>query len=60
MNLVWQIFTLHSFPMQAYLSTSVLYRITVGNFKSWQQGSILMQWGDFIATIIISILYEYI
>ena len=57
MNLVWQIFTLRSFPMKAYLSTSLLHHITVGHFKSWQQGSIFMQWGDFLATIIISILY---
>ncbi|MDJ0618594.1 MAG: IctB family putative bicarbonate transporter [Calothrix sp. MO_192.B10] len=57
MNLVWQRFTLSNLPLKAYLSTSFLHHMTVGLLSSWRQGSILMQWGDAIAAVLLSLVY---
>ncbi|MDJ0798371.1 MAG: IctB family putative bicarbonate transporter [Calothrix sp. MO_167.B12] len=57
MNLVWQRFTLSNLPLKTYLSTSFLHHMTVGLLSSWRQGSILMQWGDAIAAVLLSLVY---
>jgi putative inorganic carbon (hco3(-)) transporter len=57
MNLVWQRFTLSYLPLKQYLTTSYLHRFLVGLLSSWRQGSILMQWGDTIATVNLSLVY---
>ncbi|TVP57662.1 MAG: putative bicarbonate transporter, IctB family [Nodularia sp. (in: Bacteria)] len=57
MNLVWQRFTLSYLPLKEYLATSYLHRFLVGILHSWRQSSILMQWGDAIAVVLLSLVY---
>jgi putative inorganic carbon (HCO3(-)) transporter len=57
MNLVWQWFTLSSVPVKEYLSTSYFHRLLVGGLRSWRQSSILMQWGNEIAAVLLSLIY---
>ncbi|AFY30542.1 IctB family putative bicarbonate transporter [Calothrix sp. PCC 7507] len=57
MNLVWQKFTLSNFPIQEYLATSYLHRYAAGLLRSWRQSSVLMQWGDPIAAVLLSLVY---
>jgi len=57
MNLVWQRFTLSDLPLKEYLATSYLRRFSVGLLNSWRQSSILIQWGDIIATALIGLVY---
>jgi putative inorganic carbon (hco3(-)) transporter len=57
MNLAWQRFTLSDLPLKEYLATSYLRRFSVGLLNSWRQSSILIQWGDIIATALISLVY---
>ena len=57
MNSVWEKFTLSSLPLKDYLASSYFYRLLVGSLRSWQQTSILLQWGDIIATALLSLVY---
>jgi putative inorganic carbon (hco3(-)) transporter len=57
MNLVWQRFTLSDLPLRQYLSTSYLHGSLFGLLRSWKQGSILMQWGETIAAVLVSFVY---
>jgi putative inorganic carbon (HCO3(-)) transporter len=57
MNLVWERFTLSYLPLKQYLATSYLHRSFVGLLCSWRQTSILIQWGDILAVILLSIVY---
>ncbi len=57
MNLVWQRFTLSSFPLKEYLATSYVHRFLVGLLSSWRQTSVLIQWGDAIAAALLSLVY---
>ncbi len=57
MNLVWQRFTLSYLPLRQYLATSYLHRSLVGLLHSWRQSSLLMQWGEAIAAVLLSLLY---
>ncbi|MEA5581633.1 IctB family putative bicarbonate transporter [Nodularia harveyana UHCC-0300] len=57
MNLVWQRFTLSYLPLKEYLATSYLRRFLVGLLHSWRQSSLLMQWGDSIAAVLLSLVY---
>ncbi|ARV61789.1 putative bicarbonate transporter, IctB family [Nostocales cyanobacterium HT-58-2] len=57
MNLVWQRFTLSYLPLREYLRTSYLHRSLVGLLRSWRQSSLLMQWGETIAAILLSLVY---
>jgi putative inorganic carbon (hco3(-)) transporter len=57
MNLVWQRFTLSDLPLKQYLATSFLHRCLVGLLHSWRQSSILMQWGDPIGVVLLSLVY---
>lgn len=57
MNLVWQRLTLSSVPLREYLDTSYLHRLMVGILRPWRQTSILMQWGDTIAAVLLSLIY---
>ncbi|MBP5976736.1 putative bicarbonate transporter, IctB family [Brasilonema sp. CT11] len=57
MNLVWQRFTLSYLPLRQYLGTSYLHRSLVGLFRSWRQSSLLMQWGETIAAVLLSLVY---
>ncbi|QFS43277.1 ictB, putative inorganic carbon (hco3(-)) transporter [Nostoc sphaeroides CCNUC1] len=57
MNLVWQRFTLSSLPLKEYLATSYVHRFLVGLLSSWRQTSVLIGWGDAIATALLSLVY---
>ncbi|NJM73891.1 MAG: putative bicarbonate transporter, IctB family [Scytonema sp. RU_4_4] len=57
MNLVWQRFTLSYLPLKEYLRTSYLHRSLVGMLHSWRQSSLLMQWGETIAAVLLSVVY---
>ncbi|MBG1267151.1 IctB family putative bicarbonate transporter [Nostoc sp. WHI] len=57
MNLVWQRFTLSYLPLKEYLATSYVHRSLVGLLSSWRQTSILIQWGDAIASALLSLVY---
>ncbi|MEI2581875.1 IctB family putative bicarbonate transporter [Scytonema sp. PRP1] len=57
MNLVWQRFTLSYLPLRQYLATSYLHRSVVGLLHSWRQSSLLMQWGETIAAILLTLIY---
>ncbi|WP_414583485.1 IctB family putative bicarbonate transporter [Scytonema sp. PCC 10023] len=57
MNLVWQRFTLSYLPLRQYLATSYLHRSLVGLLHSWRQSSLLMQWGETIAAILLTLIY---
>ncbi len=57
MNLIWQQFTLSYLPLKEYFATSYLHRSVVGLLHSWRQSSILMQWGETIATALLSLIY---
>ncbi|MEM7556635.1 MAG: IctB family putative bicarbonate transporter [Cyanobacteria bacterium P01_A01_bin.84] len=57
MNLVWQLFTFSDISIREYLRTSYLHRFAVGLLSSWRQGSILIQWGDAIAAVLVSLVF---
>ncbi|MBD2413511.1 putative bicarbonate transporter, IctB family [Nostoc calcicola FACHB-389] len=57
MNLVWQRFTLSSFPVKEYFATSYVHRSLVGLLGSWRQTSVLIQWGDAIAAALLCSVY---
>jgi putative inorganic carbon (hco3(-)) transporter len=57
MNLVWQRFTLSYLPLRQYIATSYLHRSVVGLLHSWRQSSLLMQWGETIAAILLTLIY---
>ncbi|MUH01725.1 putative bicarbonate transporter, IctB family [Scytonema sp. UIC 10036] len=57
MNLIWQQFTLSYLPLKEYLATSYLHRSVVGLLHSWRQSSILLQWGETIATALLTLIY---
>ncbi|MEO1373811.1 MAG: IctB family putative bicarbonate transporter [Cyanobacteria bacterium J06635_10] len=57
MDFFWQQFTLSSLPLKQYITTSYLHRLVVGLLSSWRQTSILLQWGDAIAVVILSLVY---
>ncbi|WP_066426195.1 IctB family putative bicarbonate transporter [Anabaena sp. 4-3] len=57
MNLVWQRLTLSYLPLKEYLATSYLRRYLVGLLFSWRQSSVLIQWGDILAAVLLSLVY---
>jgi putative inorganic carbon (hco3(-)) transporter len=57
MNLAWQRFTLSDLPLKQYLATSYVRRFLVGWLYSSRQSSILFQWGDILAAVLISLIY---
>jgi putative inorganic carbon (HCO3(-)) transporter len=59
MNLVWERLSLSSLPLREYLHGSYLHRLIVGILHPWQQTSFLMQWGDAIAAVILSLVYGF-
>jgi putative inorganic carbon (HCO3(-)) transporter len=56
MNSVWQQVTLATLPLQQWRQVSYVYRI-VGSLQNWRNASWLMQHGDAIAAIFISIVF---
>ncbi|MBD2483026.1 IctB family putative bicarbonate transporter [Planktothrix sp. FACHB-1365] len=56
LNTVWQQFTLQNLLIYQWRNTSVLYRLT-GVLQQWRQGSWLLQWGEPLAALLISIVF---
>jgi len=57
MDFFWQQFTLSSLPLKQYITTSYVHRFVVGLLSYWRQTSILLQWGDAIAVVLLSLVY---
>lgn len=57
MDFFWQQLTLSSLPLKQYITTSYLHRLVVGLLSEWRQTSILLQWGDAIAVVLLSLVY---
>jgi len=57
MDFFWQQLTLSSLPLKQYITSSYLYRLSVGLLSSWRQTSILLRWGDAIAVVLLSLVY---
>ncbi|MCL1472943.1 IctB family putative bicarbonate transporter [Argonema antarcticum] len=56
MNAVWQQFTLSNLRLYRWRSASYLYRL-VGLLQAWRQGSWLMQWGETLGALLISLVF---
>jgi len=57
MNTFWQKFTLTHVPLQDWRSGSYLHQSVVGILRSWRQSSLLMQWADEIAAVLLSLVF---
>lgn len=53
---VWQTVTLNRLALSQWREVSQLHRL-LGFARSWRQGSILLQWGDAIALVIVALLF---
>lgn len=58
MNSVWDHVTLSYFSAQSWLNASYIYRI-VGLLSQWRQGSFLMQWGEALGALLLSIVFLF-
>jgi len=56
MNSVWQGFTLSDLPLYQWRASSYLYRL-VGPLQAWRQSSWLMQSGELIGALLISLIF---
>lgn len=61
MNTVWQHLTLVNPPLQNWLNSSYLYRLTlmplVKQMQQWRQGSWLLQWAEPLGAILATVVY---
>ncbi|MEA5534028.1 IctB family putative bicarbonate transporter [Crocosphaera sp. XPORK-15E] len=58
MNSTWDQITLSYFSAKTWLNASYVYRI-VGLFSQWRQGSFLLQWGEAIGALLLSIVFLF-
>jgi putative inorganic carbon (HCO3(-)) transporter len=56
LNTVWQQFTLQNLLIYQWRNTSILYRLT-GCLHQWRQGSWLLQWGEPLGALLITIVF---
>ncbi|MFB2894949.1 IctB family putative bicarbonate transporter [Aerosakkonemataceae cyanobacterium BLCC-F50] len=56
MNSAWQQITLSNLPLYQWRSASYLYRI-VGCLTPWRRGSWLMQWGETLGALLVSLVF---
>lgn len=56
MNSVWQQFTLSNLRLYQWRSASYLYRL-VGLLQSWRSGSLLLQWSEPIAALLVALVF---
>ncbi len=57
MNSVWQHIMLATLPLEQWRGATVLYRRVVGGLQTWRRGSWLMQQADWIAAILLTIVF---
>ncbi|MEO0534846.1 MAG: IctB family putative bicarbonate transporter [Cyanobacteria bacterium P01_A01_bin.123] len=55
-NWVWQGFTLNRFALEQWREVSYLHRVLTP-FRSWRQGSWLLQWADLIGLLLIALVF---
>ncbi|MBD1921049.1 putative bicarbonate transporter, IctB family [Microcoleus sp. FACHB-831] len=53
---VWQQFTLSDLPLYQWQGSSYLYRL-VGPLSAWRRSSLLMQWGEPIGALLVSLVF---
>ncbi|MEM8780750.1 MAG: IctB family putative bicarbonate transporter [Cyanobacteria bacterium P01_G01_bin.49] len=58
MNFAWDQFTLSYFSAKKWLNASYVYRI-VGLFSQWRQGSFILQWGEALGALLLSIVFVF-
>ncbi len=58
MNSTWDLVTLSYFSPKTWLNASYLYRL-VGLFSSWRESSFLLQWGEAIGALLISLIFVF-
>ncbi|HAC65988.1 MAG TPA: putative bicarbonate transporter, IctB family [Cyanothece sp. UBA12306] len=58
MNAIWNQFTLSNFSPYRWLTASYSYRI-IGLLGQWQQESLLLQWGEPLGALLISIVFIF-
>ncbi|SKB12692.1 O-antigen polymerase [Planktothrix sp. PCC 11201] len=56
LNTIWQQFTLQNLLLYQWRNSSFLYQIT-GFLHQWRQGSWLLQWGEPLGALLISIVF---
>ncbi|MGK7941814.1 MAG: IctB family putative bicarbonate transporter [Crocosphaera sp.] len=58
MNSTWDLITLSYFSPKTWLNASYLYRL-VGLFAVWRESSFLLQWGEAIGALLISLIFIF-
>ncbi|GBF84181.1 hypothetical protein AsFPU3_1228 [Aphanothece sacrum FPU3] len=58
MNLIWDQITLSYFSASKWLNASYIYRL-VGIFSQWRQHSFLLQWGEAIGALLLSLVFIF-
>lgn len=56
MNSLWQQFALLNLPLDRWQGASYLARL-VGILENWRQSSLIMQWGDAIGALLVSLVF---
>lgn len=56
MNSVWQQLTLMTLPLQQWSQSSYLHH-SVGALRAWRKGSWLMQWSEYLALLLVSLVF---
>ncbi len=56
MNSVWQQLTLMTLPLQQWSQSSYLHQ-SVGALRAWRKGSWLMQWSEYLALLLVALLF---
>lgn len=60
MNSVWQQLTLENFLLHKWQTASYFYRLIGDPLRAWRKGSVLMQWGEPIAAILVSLIFALV
>jgi putative inorganic carbon (HCO3(-)) transporter len=58
MNSTWDLITLSYFSPKTWLNASYVYRL-VGLFAYWRQSSFLLQWGEAIGALLLSLVFIF-
>lgn len=57
MNSFWQQLTLENFSLYRWQDASFFYSLIGGPARVWRKGSFLLQWGDAIAALLVSLVF---
>lgn len=56
MNSVWQQLTLMALPLQQWSQASYAHQV-IGSLRAWRKGSWLMQWSDYLAVLLLTLVF---